>query len=182
MLPDYIQVLQKHVPFVQQWRKPMMRCVMHLMEMINHGLYEHASLLNLIADHLPLIDQMMKLVETPMLQKNICANASNLETDLMHIVISFLVNMINSPSVLAYVKQARIAEKLLPLTSSLYEPLVLNVYSLLAFTMHEEDIEAMPNIGRLLYVIVDSLKKTLIRSPDNKASIEKLFETLKGKH
>ena len=175
MLPQYVILLEHHLPSVQQWRRPMMRSVVHLIQMINHGSYEHASLLGIA-------DQLLKLVETPTLQKNIRAHASNVETELMEVTIAALVKLVNHPSVLAHVKQAHATSPLLQLTTCEYEPLVLNVYSLLALTMNEEDIRTMPNAGRLLYVITDSLKTTLTRTPDNKTSIEQLLEILKGKH
>ena len=175
MLSKYVTLLEHHLPSVQQWRRPMMRCVVHLIQMINHGSHEYSSLLDVA-------DQLLKLAETPSLQKNIRANASNVETELLDVTIAALVKMVNNPSVLAHVKQAHATNQLLPLTTCEYEPLALNAYSLLAQTMNEEDIRAMPNAGRLLSVITDSLKKTVTRTPDSKASVEQLLEILKGKY
>jgi hypothetical protein len=54
------------------------------------------------------------------------------------------------------------------------------VYTLLAYATHEEDIQAMPNPGRLLSTIIDTLMRTLEDTPSKTNNIEQLLETLKG--
>jgi hypothetical protein len=100
---------------------------------------------------------------------------------LMNGAISFLVSMISEPAILAHIKQARVASMFLRLTSCEYETLVLNVYTLLAYATHEEDIQAMPNPGRLLSAIIETLKTTLDHTPEKTTNIEQLLATLKGK-
>jgi hypothetical protein len=89
--------------------------------------------------------------------------------------------MISEPAILAHIKQCQVADSFLRLTSCKYEPLVFNVYTLLAYTTREEDIKAMDNPGRLFNTIIESLKTTLNEKPENKTQIEQLLETLKGK-
>jgi len=55
------------------------------------------------------------------------------------------------------------------------------VYTLLAYTTHEDDIKAMPSPGRLLATIIQSLKTTIAQKPERKTQIEQLLEILKGK-
>ena len=98
----------------------------------------------------------------------------------MNSCVSFLVNMISDPTILAHIKQRQVANVFLRLTTCKYEPLVFNIYALLAYTTHEEDIKKMDNPGRLLATIIKSLKVTLKKMPNNHSHKEQLLETLKG--
>jgi hypothetical protein len=89
--------------------------------------------------------------------------------------------MIGEPSILAHIKQSKVTGVFLRLTTCSYEPLVFNVYALLAHTTHEEDIKAMHNPGRLLATTIESLRAALNEKREKKSQIEQLLETLKGK-
>jgi hypothetical protein len=88
--------------------------------------------------------------------------------------------MMSEPTILAHIKQSHAATVFLRLTSCKYEPLVFNVYTLLAYTTHEDDIKIMHNSDRLLIAIIQSLKTTLNQRPERSTQIEQLLETLKG--
>ena len=153
-------MMTKSLLSISEWKKAMLRSMYHLMMMINHRSSHTSSVTStLVSEHLSLIDCVLKLVDAPILYNHLDGKSSNVETLLMNVVIDFLVNMINEPSILAHIKQARMAERFLRLTSCGDEQLVLNVHTLLAYTTHEEDIAAMPNAGQLLSIIVESLKK-----------------------
>ncbi|CAF4704661.1 unnamed protein product, partial [Rotaria magnacalcarata] len=64
-------------------------------------------------------------------------------------------------------------------TSFQSKSLVLNVYTLLAHTTCEEDVKAMPNSGRLLSTIIESIEKAFVGKPETTTLIEQLLETLK---
>jgi hypothetical protein len=148
--------------------------------MINHGANQFQTNAKLVSGHLSLIDNVLKLVNEPILYNNLRETLSNVETTLMNTAISFLVNMISEPSILAHIKQSKVTGVFLRLTTCSYEPLVFNVYALLAYTMHEEDIKTMHNPGRLFTNIIKSLKMTMKEAQNNKSHKEQLLETLKG--
>jgi hypothetical protein len=181
MLPQYSQLLDQLVLSVHQWERSMLRSVHHLLDVINHGANQFQTNAKLVSGHLSLIDNVLKLVNEPILYNNIHETLSNLETILMHTAISFLVNMISEPSILAHIKQSQVTGIFLRLTTCPYEPLVFNVYALLAYTTHEEDIKAMHNPGRLLATTIESLRIALNEKREKKAQTEQLLETLKGK-
>jgi hypothetical protein len=180
MLPQYVKSLDELVPFVQSWKQPTIRAVQYLLAMINHGANQFPTNAKLVSDHLSLIDHVLKLVNEPLFYNNLHETLSNPETSLMNTAISFLVNMISEPSILAHIKQCQVAKVFLRLTSCRYEPLVFNVYTLLAYTTHEDDIKAMPHPGQLLAIIIKALKIELNQVPDEKNHKEQLLETLKG--
>ena len=182
ILPRYAQLLDQCILSVHQWERPMLRSVHHLLEMINHGANQFQTNAKLVSSHLSLIDDVLKLVNEPILYNNIHQTLSDLETILMDTSISFLVNMISEPSILAHIKQSQVTGVFLRLTTCAYEPLVFNVYALLAYTTHEEDIKAMHNPGRLLATTIESLRVALNEKREKKAQIEQLLETLKGKN
>jgi hypothetical protein len=181
MLPRYASVLSKKVSAVSSWKRAMIRSMVHLLKMINHGSGDLSVTARLVSGHLSVIDDVLKLLDAPNLYENIRSSSSNGETMLMNDAISFLVSMISEPAILAHIKQARVASMFLRLTSCEYETLVLNVYTLLAYATHEEDIQAMPNPGRLLSAIIETLKTTLDHTPEKTTNIEQLLATLKGK-
>jgi hypothetical protein len=179
-LPRYAKLLNQLMLSVNQWERPMFRSVHYLLEVINHGANQFQTNAKLVSGHLSLIDNVLKLVNEPILYNNLHETLSNLETALMHTAISFLVNMISEPSILAHIKQSQVTGIFLRLTTCLYEPLVLNVYALLAYTTHEDDIKAMHNPGRLFATIIKALKFAMGEAPNNKSHNEQLLETLKG--
>jgi hypothetical protein len=180
MLPRYVILLDKLVPSVNNWKQLAIRAMLHLLETINHGASQFQTNAKLVSAHLRLIDHVLKLIDQPILYNNLHATLSNTETIFISTAVNFLVNMINEPIILAHIKQCHVTPVFLRLTSCQYEPLVLNVYTLLAYTTHEEDIKAMDNPGRLLSIIIESLKTTLDQTPNKRTQIEQLLETLKG--
>jgi hypothetical protein len=180
MLPQYAELFDQLVLLIHQWGRSMFRSVHHLLEMINHGANLYSTNAKLVSSHLSLIGNVLKLVNEPILYNNVHETLSDLETVLMNTAISFLVNMISEPSILAHIKQSQVTSVFLRLTTCAYEPLVFNVYALLAYTTHEEDIKAMHNPGRLLATTIESLRIALNGKREKKAQIEQLLETLKG--
>ena len=180
MLSQYVELFNKFVPSSSNWKRAMIRSFDHLLDIINHGSDHFQTNAKHISNYPSLIDNVLKLINEPILYNNISETLSNVETILMNREISFLVNMINEPTILSYIKQTKSVGVFLRLTSCKYEPLIFNVYTLLAYTTREEDIIAMQNPGRLLTIILRALKTTLDRTPDNKNHVEQLLETLKG--
>lgn len=180
MLPKYEQLLTNLIPNINTWKKTTIENVDYLLQLLNHGANHSTINAKLVSNHLPLIDSVLKIVDQPMLFNNLHESLSNVETSLMNSCVSFLVNMIGDPMILAHIKQCQVANVFLRLTTCKYEPLVFNVYALLAYTTHEEDIKKMHNPGRLLATIIKSLKMTLRRMPDDQSHKEQLLETLKG--
>jgi hypothetical protein len=182
MLPQYTESLDELVLFAHDWKRPMIRSVHHLLKIINHGADQFQINAKLVSDHLSLIDDVLKLVDEPIFFNNLHERLSNIETIFMDTCISFLVNMISEPVILTHIKQCKVADTFLRLTSCKYEPLVFNIYTLLAYTTREEDIKAMYNPGRLLAATIESLKTTFSQKHEKKTQIEQLLETLKGKN
>ncbi|CAF3619897.1 unnamed protein product [Rotaria sordida] len=180
MLPQYMTLLNKIVPSAHNWNQSTTEAVDQLLQIINHGAHEFQINAKLVSGHLPLIDHVLKLVNEPIFYNNLQETLSNPETNFINTAISFLVNMIHEPAILAQIKESQVTPVFLRLISCKYEPLVLNVYTLLAYTTYEEDIKAMHNPGRLLAAIIQSLKATLNRKPEKRSQIEQLLETLKG--
>jgi hypothetical protein len=180
MLPRYVTILDKLVPSVNNWKRSPIRAIYYLLETINHGAKKFQTNAKLVSAQLRLIDHVLKLIDQPILYNNLQETLANTETIFISTAVNFLVNMTKEPAILAHIKQCHVTAAFLRLTSCQYEPLVLNVYTLLAYTTHEEDIKAMRNPGRLLSTTVQSLKTTLNQSPKDENHEEQLLETLKG--
>jgi hypothetical protein len=180
MLPQYITLLDKFVPSSHYWKQSMIQSMEYLFKIINHGANQFPTNAKHISYHLSLIDHVLKLVNEPIFYNNLRETLSNPETNLINTAIHFLVNLLSEPTILAHIKQSHAATVFLRLTSCKYEPLVLNVYTLLAYTTHEDDIKIMHNSDRLLIAIIQSLKTTLKKNPERSTQIEQLLETLKG--
>jgi hypothetical protein len=189
MLPQYASLLAKVVPSAARWKRPMMRVILHLLTTIAHGSSSQSSTTaQLVSGHLAVIDHVLRLVDEPTLYQSLGPSTSSssststtsLATLVMETAIEFLVDMIGEPSILAHVKQRQATRSFLRLTTCEYEPVVLNAYSLLAYTTHEDDIKAMKDPGRLLSVIIGSLQSAVDRTPSNTTNIEQLLKTLKG--
>ena len=188
MLPHYASLLGKFVPSASRWKRPMLRVILHLLTLIAHGSSRQSSTTaQLVSRHLPVIDHVLRLVDEPTLYQSLgpststSTSAPSLSALVMETAVEFLVDMIGEPSILAHVKQRQATRAFLRLTTCAYEPVVLNAYSLLAYTTHEEDIKAMKDPGRLLSVIIGSLQSAVSRTPSNTTNIEQLLKTLKGK-
>lgn len=180
MLSQYVKLLDKIIPSVQQWNQATIQVVNKLLQIINHGANELQTNTKIVAGNLSLINHVLNLVNQPILYDNLRETLSNPETILMNTAISFLVNMISEPAIMAHIKQTHVALAFLRLTKCPSKPLVLNVYTLLAYTTHEEDIKAMQYPGRLLSTVIESIKLALDRKSGKGTQIEQLFETLKG--
>jgi thiamine kinase-like enzyme len=181
MLPQYVALLNKLVPSARNWSQSVIRCVQYLLKTTNHGANQFQINAKLVSGHLPLIDHVLKLLDEPIFYNNLSGTLSNVQMNFVYIAISFLVNMISEPEILAHIKQSQVTRIFLRLTSCEYEPLVFNVYTLLAYTTHEEDIKAMKNPGRFFATIIESLKTALNQKPEKRSQIEQLLETLRGK-
>ena len=180
ILPKYDQLLTSLLSNIKSWKKVTIENIDYLLQILNHGANHLPTNAKLVSNHLSLIDNVLKIVDEPILYNHLHENLSNIETSLMNSCVSFLVNMISDPTILAHIKQRQVANVFLRLTTCKYEPLVFNVYALLAYTTHEEDIKKMNNPGRLLATIIKSLKVTLKKMPNNHSHKEQLLETLKG--
>ncbi|CAF3716287.1 unnamed protein product [Adineta steineri] len=180
MLPQYLKILDRFVPSAHSWNRAMLRSIEHLLRIINHGADHSPTNAKLISNYLPLISHILNLLNEPKFYNNLHPTLSNSETKLINTSISFLVNMINEPTILAHIKQSHVALSFLRLTSCQNETLLLNVYTLLAYTTHEDDMKSMKNSDRLLSTIVQSLKITLNGNSDQSTQMEQLLETLKG--
>ncbi|CAF4902251.1 unnamed protein product [Rotaria sp. Silwood1] len=180
MLPQYVTLLDKIVPTAHNWKRAMIRSVQYLLKTINHGANHYQINAKLVSKHLSLIDHVLKLLDEPIFYNNLQGSLSNLETNFINTAISFLVNMISEPAILAQIKESQVTPVFLRLTSCQYQPLVLNIYNLIADTTREEDIKQMHKPGQLLENIINSLKTTLDESSNDTSHQEQLFETLKG--
>ena len=176
MLPKYVTLLDQMKPMIQQWKRPTIRAVNYLFKIVNHGSVNS----NVIAGYIPLIDHVLTLIDTPMFYNNLQDTISNPETHLIHTAVGLLANYINEPTVLAHIKQKRVTPLLLRFTSAKYEPLVYNVYIVLAHTTSEEDIKSMQNPGIILSTVVNRLKQEIEKKSDNQDQIIQLLEVLKG--
>ncbi|CAF5217847.1 unnamed protein product, partial [Rotaria magnacalcarata] len=87
--------------------------------------------------------------------------------------------MISEPEILAHMKQASSAPIFLRLTSCKHKSLALHANNLLAYTIREEDIKAMPNSGLLLKKNIKILKTTINKKSDDHSNTEQLLETLR---
>ena len=159
----------------------MIRCVDSLLSMINHGTSEFDNNVKVVSEHLPLVDHVLRLVDEASLYENISETLSNGETLLLNSAMRFLVIMKNESNILAHMKESHKTESFLRLTSCRYEGIVLNAYTLLAYTAREEDIKTMPESDRLLHTIVQSLKTTVDDKFEKKNETEQLLEILKGR-
>ncbi|CAF1444150.1 unnamed protein product [Adineta steineri] len=177
MLPQYLTLFNELIPLIHQWKRSTMRSINYLIKIVKHGSINTT----ILADHLPFIDHILTLVDTPILYNKLTATTSKLETDLMHTIINFLANMISEPTILAYIKQKKMTASFLRLTSAQYSPLVYDAYTILAHTTTEADIKEMHNPDALLSTVTESLKNLVAnQNSDNLQQTGQLLEILKG--
>lgn len=176
MLPKYIEILDKLVPRANKWNRQTTRAVTQMFKLVNHGPTNG----KIVRDHLPFIDHILKIFDTPKFHNNPLKALSNRETNLINTAVSLLLNIINEPTIVTYIKQKHGSSSFLRLTSAQYEPLVFNVYTLLAYTTTENDIKSMHNPGILLSTVVKALQTTITENPNNEDEVIQLLETLKG--
>lgn len=178
MLSQYTIILDRLRPPTLQWKRPVIRAVNHLLKIVNHGSVNP----NVIAGHIPFIDHVSTLIDTPTFYNQLRDTLSNPETHLIHIAVSLIANYINEPTVLAHIKQKNVTSSFLRFTSAKYEPLVYNVYTILAHTTSEDDIKSMQNPGVLLSTVVNRLKMEMEKPSGNQHQVVQLLEVLKGSH
>jgi hypothetical protein len=147
-----------------------------MLKVVNHGPTNG----KFVSDHLPFIDHILKILDVPKFHNSPLEKLSNRETNLINTAVSLLVNIIDEPKIITHIKQKHGSSSFLRLTSAQYEPLVNNVYTLLAYTITEDDIKSMHNPGILLSTIVKALQTTITEKPKNEDEIIQLLETLKG--
>lgn len=178
MLPKYVTILNQLKPSIQQWKRPVIRAVNYLFKIVNHGSINS----NVIAGHIPIIDHVLTVINTPLFYNNPQETISNPETHLIHTVVSLLANYINQPTVLAHIKQQHVTSSLLRFTSAEYQPIVYNIYTVLAHTISEDDIKSMQNPGILLSTAVNRLQGEIEKKSDNQDQVIQLLQVLKGIH
>ncbi|CAF0720479.1 unnamed protein product [Adineta ricciae] len=177
MLPQYLTLFNELIFSIQKWKPFTKRAVAQLITLINHG----PTTPKLLVAHLPLIDHILTIINTSSLYNKLAENISNPETMLMNSAVHFLANMIAEPTVLAHIKQKNMAPTFLRLTSAKYEPLVYDIYTILAYTTSEKDIKEMQNPGKLLSTVTRSLKEVVFGDESNDESqVSQLLEILKG--
>lgn len=181
MLPQYIQLFDKLVSTINEWKRTTIESVYYLLQIINHGANYFQTNAKLMNSDLLFVDNVLKIVNEPILYNNLQQTLSNAETKLMNTAISFLETIIREPTILAHIKQRELTNVFLRLTSCQYEPLVFSVYALLARITREEDIKAMPNPGRLLAPIIESLNIAVRNTSDDEDHKLHLLEVLKGR-
>ncbi|UJR21724.1 hypothetical protein I4U23_024801 [Adineta vaga] len=154
-----------------------MQAVNQLIKLINHG----PSTSKLLATHLPIIDHVLTIVDTSLLYNKLVENLSNPETVLMNTAVHFLADMVNEPTILAHIKQKKLTSSFLRLISAPYEPLVHDIYAILALTTSEKDINEMQNPSLLLSPVVRSLKEAVFNyKSDDQTQVLQFLNTLKG--
>ncbi|CAF2700223.1 unnamed protein product [Rotaria sp. Silwood2] len=176
MLPKYIYLLHKVIPYINEWSHAAFRAVNDILKIVNH----RSTNVEIVVANLPFIDHILTLINTQNLYINLEETLSNPETNLMNTAVHFLANIVNEPTILGHIKQKNVTPSFLRLTSALYKPLQYNIYTLLANVASENDIKSMDNPGILLSTTLDSLKAAMDENPDDQRQIEQLLETLKG--
>jgi hypothetical protein len=177
MLPRYIRLFDDIIPSINQWSLPTIQAAYHLLELVSHG-DENSKI---IATHLPFIDHVLNIIDTPTLYNKVDQTLSKPEAVLIHNAINFLAEIVSEPTILSHIKQKKLTPSFLRLASARYEPLVYNIYTLLAYTTSEEDIKEMHNPGVLLSTVNKKLQTVITQKPDDHHQIEQLLETLKGR-
>ncbi|CAM4836539.1 unnamed protein product [Rotaria magnacalcarata] len=179
MLPKYITILNKIIPLVNDWKRPTIQAVNYLLQIIDHGADRFPKTAKFVSGNLKLIDHVLALINEPLFYDNL-QKKSSIKTNFMNTALEFLVNMISEPEILAHMKQASSAPIFLRLTSCKHKSLALHANNLLAYTIREEDIKAMPNSGLLLKKNIKILKTTINKKSDDHSNTEQLLETLRG--
>lgn len=180
MLPKYITIFENLIPSVNDWKKLTFEAVNYLLLITNYGTDEFETHAKLIAEHLPLIDHILKLIDQPAIYDKIEAVASNQQTTLMETAMNFFVNLINESTIVSHIRQARVAPVFLRLASCRNEQITLQANNLLAYASSEDDIKSMKNPGKLLKTNIKSIQTALSKSPKDQSYMAQLLETLKG--
>ncbi|CAF1145701.1 unnamed protein product [Rotaria sordida] len=176
MLPLYIDIFNKIIPQINEWTSSTFQAVNYLLKMVNHK----SANIETIIEHLPFIDHILTLVNTPKLYNNLEETLSNPETRLIDTAASFLAKIMDEPTILSYIKQKNVTSSFLRLTSVRYQPLHYNIHQILSQITSEKDIKSMANPGSLLSSTVQSLKTVINENRHDETHVEQLLDTLKG--
>ena len=95
MLPKYITILDKHIPQINQWKKPTFQAVNYILEMIDH----EPTNAKIIAKHLPFLDQIFALIDSPTLYNHVEKTLSSPEITLIDTAVRLLVDLKNDPTI-----------------------------------------------------------------------------------
>ncbi|CAF4027827.1 unnamed protein product [Rotaria sordida] len=155
MLPQCSELLRHLAPLAQKWSQPIMKATDQLLKMV------------------------LIILEQPIFDTNLHDELSDSTISLANTMVCFLRNMLNEPDIADRINQSEMVPTLNLLASSNNESLKLNVYNLIAYTAHANDVKEMANLGELLDTVFQSLK-TLMNQKSNKTTeIEQLLDTLK---
>lgn len=177
MILKYITLLENFTPSVSRWNRLISRSIYYLLLIMDHPASNVTDTRTLVSQHPALIQCLLRLLENLTRNKNSDAQRS---TVLIELITSFLVNMIVEPSILDQVKELPVTETFLRLTSSEDRKVALNAHTLIACATSEKDIESMKNPGRLLSIIIESLKHEVNQPPGQYKNIDQLLRILKG--
>jgi len=191
MLPRYVSILDQHMKTIKEWKRPIMRAIHNLIITIVYaeGFFTPYSKTESFR---ALIDHLLNILSEPTLINKIHPSSNNIETlviDATLVVFSVLVYESNA---LDYIKQHKPTALLRQLTKTSYEPIVLNAYMMLAYTIDDNDIKtSQTNLTQLLSTTYNLLRKTIDKrqkmNPNQTfdqenidRNILQLLETLKG--
>ncbi|CAF1333726.1 unnamed protein product [Didymodactylos carnosus] len=175
MIPRFDEILNQYVPSIKQWKAPVMRSIHHIVSMLNYGASKYQSCSKRLGEKMSIIDNILIILEEPVMINNIVENLTNQQTILINTICVFMSNIIYDSTILTYLKQKELTPRFTALTQSKNEQIRLNCQMILGYIMKEDDVT---DPQKILAKVVDNLKKAL--NGNSTENIDVLAESLKG--
>jgi hypothetical protein len=186
MLPRYVSILDEHMKTIKDWNRPIMRAIHNLIITIIYA-EGYFSSYTKTASFRELINHILNILNEQKLIDKIQSNSNNIETLLIDATLVVFNVLIYESDALDYIKRCKPTEIFRQLTKTSNEIIVLNAYTMLAYTMDNNDIKILQDdLTQLLSTTINLLRKT-IENPQQidinqniDRNILQLLETLKG--
>lgn len=156
MIPRYIVSFNKLIPAINSWKKPTYEALERFLKIVELG-SENAGV---TANNLPFIGHLLKMVDAPILYKNVEESLSNVQSIMLATIIHSIANVVVEPIVSDYLKPKNTASIFIRLLNVKNEALQNNIYKIVAYTATEEDIKSIPNIDDFVSKVITALKTT----------------------
>jgi hypothetical protein len=187
MLPRYVSILDEHMKTIKEWNRPIMRAIHNLIITIIYA-EGYFSSYTKSDSFRKLINHILNILNEEKLINKIHSNSNNIETLLIDATLVVFNVLVYESDALDYIKQRKSTDIFRQLTKTSNETIVLNAYTMLAYTMDNNDIKTLQDdLIQLLSTTISLLRKT-IENPqriDINQNIDQhilqLLETLKGK-
>ncbi|UJR21493.1 hypothetical protein I4U23_024577 [Adineta vaga] len=165
MLPRYVSILDTHIRTIKKWRRPVKLAIYHLLTIL---VFAEGYFLTFLSNELlqTLINHLLRLVNESTLINQIREIPDNSESLLVDAALQVINVLVREPDALDYIKQCKPTMTFRRLLSTPCETIITNTYTILAYSIDENDIKHLDDyLTPLLFTILSALYKA-VRSTD----------------